>query len=741
MTSLLERLLEAFAVEHREHLKVAREILRRASQPPSDVAPSDIVELYRRLHSLKGAARAADLRPIEALSHSLESLVARVQAGDLALDGATVAIVVASLDAIEDWFSAYSAGSEPPALDAVIAAVAPASGSEAVPAAESRVVEAEAAPAEPPIAVDGKAMETWRVQVRDSVHVDVESLDRMLQCTGEMLIASGVFRHVDADFKRVVRGVEGLKRDLEAYQAHLADGGEGGAAIDGDRLRAIHEMGIRVRGLATLVKGLDERQRASAWHTRQLTRRLHSEVQQVRMVPADSVVSGLGKMVRDIAADQRKQVEVRIVGGDTRADRVVLQQLRDPLVHILRNAIDHGIEMPDERRRAGKPETGTVTITVAARGSRLELQVADDGRGLDLARIEQAAREAGHLDGEGRFDPLSALVQPGVSTSESVTELSGRGLGLSVVHQTVASLQGDLALGPGAGGGLVLTISVPLSIGATSVVLIEAGGRRVAIPAHGVQRVCRVAADELKQVEGRPLLTIEGENEAIAVVNLDGILGGEAVPASVNGRIAIVILRSGGSRLGVSVDGVLGVREVVVEPVGEVLPESDLVVGTIVLEDGRVTPLLNPVALMEDRGGAPAYARAPVARMSEAQPEVPVILVVDDSITTRTLEKSILEASGYRVRLSVDGLDALEQLRSARADLVVTDIEMPRMDGFDLLREMKRDRDLREIPVVLVTSLGSAEHQRRGLSLGADAYVVKHRFDQTDLLDTIGQLL
>jgi two-component system chemotaxis sensor kinase CheA len=421
-------------------------------------------------------------------------------------------------------------------------------------------------------------------------------------------------------------------------------------------------------------------------------------------------------------------------------------------VHLLRNAVSHGVETPSEREAGRKPRAGRVRLSVETRKDRLLVAVEDDGRGLDPARIAQAAIARGLLTpaeaaSRSAADLADILFQPGFSTAEAVTNVSGRGLGLSVVRETVARLQGEVAILNRVHGGIRVSLSVPISISTQHVLLVESSGQVFALPASFVERLWRGDVENIERVEGRQAIVLD--SRPVFVANLSSVLGITYAgitprPAGgdhAEGRVNVAVIASAARRAGFMVDRFLDYREAVIKDLGVPPSMSGFTAGGIPLEDGRVAVVIAPGALL-DRFLDTGWQAAAIQTPEEAPPrKQPRILVVDDSITTRSLEKSILEAHGYQVRVAVDGVQALEQLRAEPADLVITDIMMPRMDGLELLRQIKGDRDIAHVPVIVVSSMEKREEQERGLSLGADAYIVKRKFDQRELLETVRQIL
>jgi two-component system chemotaxis sensor kinase CheA len=449
-------------------------------------------------------------------------------------------------------------------------------------------------------------------------------------------------------------------------------------------------------------------------------------------------------MVRDLARDQGKQIEFRVSGLHVLADRMVLQRLKDPLMHVLRNSVTHGIELPEERGRRGKPATGVVALAIEAVGNRLTIEIEDDGCGVDLHQVAQVAAGRGILPepdaGSRPADELIRLLfQPGFTTSRTVTELSGRGMGLSAVYEAVTRLQGNVELRPRTDAGLCVVITVPLAICAHRLLLVHCRAQTLAIPFSGIETLYQFKAQDVETVEGVPMIDINGQLTPLAT--LASLLDTTDASMTVEGdTLPLVVLRSGPKRIAIAVEALVAERCAPIKELGAPANALSVFMGGIVLEDGCVSPVLNPAELISRfRPMKKMPSFSPVAPTDEDRR--PTILVVDDSFTTRTLETSILETNGYQVRVAVDGIEALECLRSDKIDLVISDIQMPRLDGFGLLEAIKRDQRLARIPVIVVSSIDGALDQERGLNLGADAYIVKRRFDHQELLKVVQQIL
>jgi two-component system, chemotaxis family, sensor kinase CheA len=459
-------------------------------------------------------------------------------------------------------------------------------------------------------------------------------------------------------------------------------------------------------------------------------------VRRLRLRPFADVCEGLPRAVRDIAAREGKRVELELEGQDVEADRMVVDALRDPLIHLVRNAVDHGIEDPAVRERRGKPAAGRVRVAAEMAAGRLVVTVADDGAGLDEDRIRHALERRGQGRPGSRAELADALLSGGFSTRSEATAISGRGVGIDVVRSAVEHIGGTVDVHWERDLGTTFTILCPPSPATLRAVLVRLGTHTFAIPTAHVERLRRVAEADMHRTEGRTLVTTE--HGPLPVHSLAALLGPPLEARAIENSATLVIVSAGSRRAGLVVDEVLDEDEIVVRPLDVddgALPYAS---GAAVLATGRVALVLAAGALLA--GGARAgVAMAPSFAVSRDTPRLRV-LVADDSITTRTLEQSVLEAAGYEVVTAVDGEDAWRRLEDIGADVVIADVEMPRIDGFALCRRIRASQRFAELPVILVTALSSDEDRARGLEAGADAYIVKSSFDKSVLLDTIQQL-
>jgi two-component system, chemotaxis family, sensor kinase CheA len=549
--------------------------------------------------------------------------------------------------------------------------------------------------------------------------------------------------------------LRGSGPSLQPVVHHLDDRTMAGSIMPGAPRRDSAEQEALLEALeqanaliGELTAGLDRlSRRATEDQTRlaAVTDRMHGQIRRTRMLPLATLVNPLRLQLRDMARAAGKRVAFELDDRGAEADRQVLEQLREVLMHLLRNAIDHGIEPPAERLTRGKPEVGTITLRAAVSGDRLSLSLEDDGAGLDHAAIKRRALAGGLMSAAeieraapGELHDLIFLA--GFSTRQTVSALSGRGVGLDVVRSRVERMHGRVSVADRPGAGSCFSIDVPLSLTSSHGLLLRAAGGDYVLPLDAIQRIVMPEPGQIQTLEGRPVLRLEGRALPLATLGDLLGLGGERATSA---RGLALVLGSGERQIACLVEAILGEQELVVHRLPAPLMRVRFVSGATILADGRVVPILDAVDLVRATAGAQRSLSPEVSEQEGRR--APVILVADDSITTRTLEKNILEAAGYEVWLATDGQEALEALRrlseDGGCDLLLSDIDMPRLNGFDLTSQVRADAKLRHLPVVLVTSLDSPADRERGVASGADAYIVKRAFDQQTLLETIAQLI
>jgi two-component system chemotaxis sensor kinase CheA len=471
---------------------------------------------------------------------------------------------------------------------------------------------------------------------------------------------------------------------------------------------------------------------------------LQDKIRNVRMQPISSLFDQFPRMIRDLSRNQEKNIRLEIMGEKTEVDRHVLDALKDPLTHILRNSVDHGIELPKQRKKQGKPEQGLISLKAFQKGSTIVIEIVDDGRGIDMESVREQAVQ-NNIVPEQKAKSLSKreltelIFCSGLSTQTTITDISGRGVGLDVVRRNLEKLQGQILVESEPNKGTSIALTVSLSLATSQVLMVKVDGELLAIPCTTVERILKVDPKDIGQIEGKPALVVD--NEALPLFSLAPLLDfSETLPTSTDEeKISVVVLSVAEKRLTFRVDELLETREIVIKNMGQQLRRVRNLSGATILGDGQIVMVLNVADLMKSAQHGSAYLR-PVD-IAPAPQERKRILVVDDSITTRTLEKNILENAGYQVLVCADGQEAWECIQSESFDTIVSDVDMPRMNGFQLAEHVRGDDRYKTLPFILVTSLESRADKIRGMEVGADAYIVKGTFDQKELLDTIERLI
>lgn len=751
--SLVRRLMKTFVGELEEHVQALdRNLLILERGPDASTRLEVFRKLFRIGHSLKGAARSVNVGPIEAAGHHLESIFVDAQDGAIDLDTDLFELLFATADAFKEVGRRLGAGED--VSNCSLAALLPrlqAAGAGAKPAGAARGPGGDDDKAVPLPAGRVPTDEASGIVAREAfVRIPSARLDRLLALGGELRAARSRTAGRDADLQRLVDMTRLWQVEWRAAEKSLRGlgrrSGDGeislsGAAPPSLPVTRLLEIGKeKLPWLTRQLEHLAESVAADRKALNQVAEPLDGEVMRARMVPFVEACEGLERAARDLAKEAGKEVDLTVEGGEIEIDRSVVAAIKDALLHLTRNAVGHGIELPAARVAAGKAARGRITLSAALRQGWVEIVVADDGRGFDIDAIRAQARKRGLPVPEDDRASAHLAFAPGFTTSPNITEISGRGVGLDVVKTAVESQRGVYDVAFEAGRGSRVFLSVPLTLTRLPALLVTAGGQTYAFDSAAVRGLRRVGASELRSMEGRDVLIFDGAPVPVfRLVDILGQKGHEAVHEG--GKVPVVILGAGAERAAFTVDELLAEEEVVVKDLGPRLQRVGNVTGATVLPTGRIALILNAADLLRAAfGHAPSYAFSDLlaGRPSEAKKR---LLVVDDSVTTRTLMKSILEAGGYEVVDAADGLDAWQLLQEKGADLVVSDVEMPRMDGFALTEAIRSSKRLQRLPVILVTAMETEQDKMRGLDAGADAYLLKSGFDQTNLIQAIEQLL
>ncbi len=773
----MRELVTIFSAEADERLAVVdRQLAEFERTSSADVRADLLKDILRELHTIKGSAGAVNLPDVSRMSHGLETLVASI-ASDALVDPAIYERTYRGLDALRAIVGdAVSGTTSGVTVDAALVALnAPVPSSESgsatltpfaevspsfLPVPESTQARAEGASPEPTEGASGASP-----RIDETVRLATNKLDSLMARVGELVVTRIGAEHRASQVRELTRRVKEWERDWQdtstGYSAlsdalHNDETGPGNATLVRqvqDFLPLIAGNQERWHDVAQTLNALRSGVEADERRLGQVTQDLEDEVRRTRMLPVSTAVDPLHRLTRTLSRELGKEVALHVTGADTEVDRSVLEQLRSPLTHLIRNAIDHGIEMPDVREHLGKPREATIRIATAERGGTLLLSLADDGAGIDRAAVGARAVHDGLVTAEqlgtmADREILRLITRSGFSTREDVTNVSGRGVGLDAVRETVERLQGTLDVTSDEGEGTTLTLSVPLSVATTQCLVVRSGGHRLAMPINSVVRIVRIGDDDIGSAHGRDVVLVD--DSPVLLTRLDAIMGLEqSSVVSQDGTRPALILGADEQRFAVLVDGLEGTHDVVVKPLPQPFVRVRHAAGATALGTGEVVVVVNTADVIRFAATASARRRA-TAALTPAGPRdlagtarrrATSVMVVDDSIVTRMLEKTILEAAGYNVTVASDGAEAWRLLQESPVDVVVSDINMPKMDGLELVAALRADGRLSAIPVVLVTSLDAQHDHARAIEVGADAYIVKSNFSQEGLLDSVDRLV
>jgi chemosensory pili system protein ChpA (sensor histidine kinase/response regulator) len=803
--------LDFFIPEAEEHLQIATQCLLGLESNP---APEEIHRLFRSVHTIKGSAAQVGLRRLGAVAHRLEDLIGQLRDGALPSSAEITDACLQTVDALRkflhrQWTSDDEMRSNVGPLLARIALWVPEDlledAANTEDGARTEALETDAAPAAPANASTGGPGKTGeRGAQTKSVRISLARLDGMMNSVGELVINRTRLIGRMAELKKLVE-VLGISRKRlsdkvtefqEKYEFTRlgignSNGGHGGprktaefvpgakepasgggwldfSDLEMDRYddfnilsRSLTEISADISEVLSQLGGFVGRVGGDIDEFTKLGHHLQDEITEARMVPIGNLYTRLSRTARDAAKVCGKSVDLELVGEDTRLDNNIVQQITDPLIHLVRNAIAHGIEDTPARERAGKSARGKVTVRAFHRGNHVFIEVQDDGSGLDYERIRQtgvgaglvSAAEAEHLS---ENELRAFLFHPGFTTAESKTEVAGRGVGLDVVRNNVHSLNGEIEIHSETGKGTCFGVKVPLTLIISQALFVRSGTTVLAMPLAVVEEIRRLRPAEIEDVGGKLLTKVRGI--VTEVVRLDSALGLPPIEPT-NGYMNMVIVRAAGRQVGVVVEEVLGKDEVVIKNLGQYLRRVKLFPGATISTDGSlillvdvnrlagtsaaevdvVVPSANAARIFGPGALAVASGSIPAAAVDEPAEEK-VVVIADDSISVRKFVGRILEKAGYSVKLASDGLEAAELVAQVGCHLVITDIEMPRMNGYELMSHLRQDPATRRIPVLVVTSRAGAKHRERAMKEGAASFLTKP-VQEEQLLAVVEELM
>ena len=801
-------ILEFFQPEAEEHLQVVSDCLISLE---GNNNPEEINKLFRAIHTVKGSAAQVGLSRLGAIAHRVEDLIGRLRDGELEPSPAVVDICLESVDVLKktlhrQWADEKSMRAGVDSLLGRIAEFAPVEveDSDAVvaPAGTEEARAERTEDAAPATTSAKKAAKPAVSAAAKSVRIALSRLDRMMNTVGELVINRTRMVGRVAELEKLVDTLSFSKERLqgkvgefqEKYEFNrisstrqtgpwspstarqtLTSAASGDTSfwsdfseLEMDRYddfnilsRSMAEISADVNEVLSQLEGFIGRVEGDIDEFTKLAHHLQDEITAARMVPIGTLYSRLSRAVRDASKSAGKLVDLDLSGSETELDNNIIQQISDPLVHLVRNSVAHGIERPEDRTLAAKPELGKVSLRAYHRGNHIYIEVEDDGQGIDYERVKLSAIERGLVSAETadrltERDLREMLFHPGFTTAPVKTELAGRGVGLDVVRANLNALNGEIDIQSVRGQGTKFTLKVPLTLIISPALFVRCGVTNFALPLAVVEEIRRLRADEIEDVGGKLLTKVR--DVVTEVVRLDTYLGLPPLEP-INGYFRMVVANAGNRQIGLVVEEVLGKDEIVIKNLGEYLRRVKLFPGTTIAPDGSLILLidLNRMVANEPTDRRPLQASASAARIfapgsaAVARGTIPaeaidrveqerLIVVADDSISVRKFVGRMLEKNGYRVKLAADGMEAAELVTQHGCHLVITDLEMPRMTGYELMVQLRQSPTTRRIPVMVVTSRAGAKHRDRAMKEGATAFLTKP-VQEDQLIAAVEQLM
>lgn len=722
-----KELRELFRVESDDYLQKLENLFLRLETGPEDIAALD--EALRTLHALKGSAKMLGLREIDIIANGMEEVMVAWKKGVFPPD--VIDRLYNAHDAIrkiaQEAVTGEESGVEVSSILRQLSKKAEeAPGPEAPKKREKRIEERPPGP-------------EYRL---DTIRVETRKIDELMKLAGELTVMKTKMAQLVLKSGEAAELWEEVLRNLSPYiQGAPQHYKRPFTSVRPESAQA------SVSRLGAIINDLKDSIYSDASRLEFIAAGIGDGVREARLLPFSTLFNLFPRMLRDMAKERSKGVALKIEGAETEADKLVIEKMKDPLIHMVRNAIDHGIEAPEVRESAGKPRTGNIRMSAYRTDTNVVIEVADDGKGLDIEEIKRIAVKRNMYSKEDISKLTAAetylmIFRPGFSTAEFATDISGRGIGLNIVSTNVEFLKGTVQVESVPGAGAAFRIKLPVTVAMMRVILATVDGRKYAIPIDYVVSNIQIASEDIFFMNGRETIIVEGKPVSIGrlseILELKEWFRKKTHAAKGVQKNACVVISIEGEIFGVIVDELLDEQEIVIKPHDSLLKRVPNISGSTVLGSGEICHILNPgdiLRTLKKEGYAPAEKPAGVTEMKNA------ILLVEDSITTRTQLKRILEGAGYDVTTAVDGVDAMNKLPTRKFDAVVSDILMPNMDGLTLTAKLREDSRYKETPIILVTTLASEEDRKRGLEAGANAYISKPVFEQDVFLDILRMLV
>lgn len=726
-----KQLLETFSDELDERLQDINDGLLKLEKNSLNPADFNIVveKIFREAHNIKGASRGIGITHIGEIAHQVESLFSDIQTKKIQLTHEIIDLCLEASDMMRLALKSYMHNS-PLTFDMDNLILRLKQGG--VKKTTQPIVNSNTS-------TNTNINDAKDVKLHESIRVSIESLDRVSALMEEIQInkiaiddhykelakLSIVAKTLDQQWKQIQYVLrnnkmgEYFERMLQLFSDNLLES-------NNIFFRLKKEMHGRIGELDVLANALQ------------------NEVSVLRLIPAEVLLRTLPRVVRDLANELNKKIDFIMTGNTVKMDKMIIEQIHNPIIHLLRNAIDHGIETNEQRLNQNKSLEGHIRVDIREEGDRICISISDDGAGIDVKQIADNALKKNLISAQelsimNEAQILDLIFVPGFSTKKIITDISGRGVGLDIVKANISDLKGQVKINTQLGKGTTIELHLPLTLSSERGMLFMCGGQHFVIPTNAIERVATVTANQIIEIEDTLAILIEGH--PIPLRLLTDVLGLQNQETFKKDYMSIIVLKNSATSVALLVDNILNEREIVIKPLQPPINAVPCVIGGTLASAGDIIIVLNPNDIINQCINTKKVSPITFETNVESSTARPHILVVDDSITTRALEKNILENHHFVVTTAVNGQEAWDLLKKNQFSLIITDVTMPIMDGFTLTEQIKQSAEYRELPVIIVTSLGSESEKQRGISVGADAYIVKNEFESEKLLEIVEQLV
>ncbi|NNM58990.1 MAG: response regulator [Legionellales bacterium] len=759
----MKQLAETFRVELDEKLQIITDGLLALEK--NNLSETDMINtvdaIFRAAHNIKGSAYGVGIDDIGKIAHIIESLFSAAKNHSVKLDTSHINLSLEAIDKMRLAMKSFLSHSTLPfSLDDLLSRLENACLPEQNPKKTKRTVKKTASvktkappaptqvisspePSPTPIVEKAATKSSSKLESEKIIHVSLNNLDRISALMEKMQVTKIAIEDQYQDFNKLTEKIRQIGQLWDRYRPSFVKSTN---HEPGEIISRFYEMGDNaLHEIADLSYQLNKNMRIQVNELSLASNSLQEEIRMLRLIPANTLMKNMPRYVRDLAMELGREVDFKITGDEVKLDKIILEGLQDPLTHLLRNSIDHGIETSDIRVKKGKSATGHINVDIREEGDHILFKIEDDGTGIDVKKIAQHALDSNfiskaELAAMDEKSILNLIFRPGFSTKEDITAISGRGVGLDIVKTNIENLKGQVDVTTEKGVKSAFLLRVPLTLASEQGLLIHCAGQEFVLPTNSIERVLITDRKDIMEVEASQAILLD--KHPIHLMMLADILQIQKHEPLPLAELPIIVIKKGALVVALVVDGIIGDREIVVKPLQAPLFGVPCVSGGTLSGSGKVIVVLNSEDIVNRAFHIVNSTRIVSKDTGKNEQKIrPHILVVDDSITTRTLEKNVLESKDYQVSVAADGKQAWEMLQKQAFALLISDIMMPEMDGLTLTKHIRKSDKLHDLPIILVTSLGTEEEKMQGLEAGANYYIIKNEFESGALLEIVEQLI